>query len=29
MNGKLAPDGRYKFGFLWYVEIKNGIIIKA
>jgi curved DNA-binding protein CbpA len=29
MNGRLAPDGRYKFGFLWYVEIKNGIVIKA
>lgn len=29
MNGKPAPDGRFKFGFLWYVEIKNGIVIKG
>jgi len=29
MNGSPAPDGRYKFGFLWYVEIKNGIVIKG
>jgi len=27
MNGQPAPDGRYKFGFLWYVEIKNGIVV--
>lgn len=29
MNGRPAPDGRYKFGFLWHVEIKNGIVIKG
>lgn len=27
MNGQLAPDGRYKFGFLWYIEIKNGVVV--
>ncbi|MBK8847586.1 MAG: hypothetical protein IPO27_14005 [Bacteroidetes bacterium] len=26
MNGKSAPDGKYKFGFLWYVHIKNGVV---
>jgi hypothetical protein len=29
INGLTAPDGKYKFGFLWYVEIKNGIVIKG
>jgi len=29
MNGQPAPDGKYKFGFLWTVEIKNGIVIKG
>ncbi|MBI1343872.1 MAG: hypothetical protein GC171_13145 [Terrimonas sp.] len=29
MNGQPAPDGRYKFGFLWYVEIRNGVVIKS
>ena len=29
MNGQPAPDGRYKFDFLWYVEIRNGIVIKS
>jgi hypothetical protein len=29
INGLPAPDGKYKFGFLWYVEIKNGIVIKG
>ena len=29
MNSEPAPDGEYKFGFLWYVHIKNGIITKG
>ena len=29
INGQPAPDGKYKFGFLWTVEIKNGIVIKG
>lgn len=29
MNGQPAPDGKYRFGFLWTVEIKNGIVIKG
>jgi curved DNA-binding protein CbpA len=29
MFGRPAPDGRYKFGFLWYVTIKDGIVIKG
>lgn len=29
MNGQPAPDGKYKFGFLWYVQIKDGIVIKG
>jgi hypothetical protein len=29
LNGQLAPDGKYKFGFLWTVEIKNGKVIKG
>ena len=28
LNNKPAPDGKYKFGFLWSVEIKNGIVLK-
>lgn len=28
MHGKPAPDGKYEFGFLWTVEIKNGLVIK-
>ncbi len=27
-NGHLAPDGKYKIKFMWYVHIKNGIITK-
>jgi hypothetical protein len=29
INDLPAPDGKYKFGFLWTVEIKNGIVIKG
>jgi hypothetical protein len=29
MNGQPAPDGLYKFGFLWHVEIRNGIVVKS
>jgi hypothetical protein len=29
LNGQPAPDGKYKFGFLWTVEIKNGKVIKG
>lgn len=29
LDGKPAPDGRYKFGFMWYVYIKNGTITKV
>lgn len=29
MDGQPAPDGEYKFGFLWYVHIKNGIVTKG
>ena len=25
-NGKIAPDGKYKFGFMWFVHIKEGIV---
>jgi hypothetical protein len=26
MNGQLAPNGKYKLGFMWYVTIENGQI---
>lgn len=29
MNGKPAPDGKYKMGFWDYFIVKNGIIIKS
>lgn len=29
MNGLAAPDGRYRFGIFWHVEIKDGIVIKG
>lgn len=25
-NGEKAPDGKYKFGFMWFVHIKEGIV---
>lgn len=28
LNGQPAPDGKYKFGFLWYVHISQGVITK-
>jgi DnaJ-class molecular chaperone len=28
LDGSPAPDGKYKFGFLWYVQIKNGVVVK-
>jgi hypothetical protein len=27
IKGKPAPDGRYKLVFMWYVTIKNGVVI--
>ena len=29
MNGQPAPDGTYRFGFLWNVHIKDGIVTKG
>jgi hypothetical protein len=29
LNGKPAPDGKYKLGFMWYVHIKNGEVLKV
>jgi hypothetical protein len=29
INGKPASTGKYKFGFLWYVHIENGIVTKV
>jgi hypothetical protein len=29
LNQQPAPDGRYKMGFMDYIEIKNGIITKS
>lgn len=26
LNGQLAPDGKYKLGFLWYIYVKNGLV---
>jgi hypothetical protein len=26
LDGSEAPDGKYKLGFLWFVEIKDGLI---
>jgi hypothetical protein len=28
-NGMPAPTGKYKFGFMWYVHIENGIVTKV
>jgi hypothetical protein len=28
LNERIAPDGKYKLGFMWYIYIKNGQIIK-
>lgn len=28
LNGKTPPDGRYIIGFLQYIDVKNGVIIK-
>jgi hypothetical protein len=28
MNGEAAPDGKYKLGFMNYINVKNGIVIK-
>jgi hypothetical protein len=27
-NGNVAPDGKYKLGFMWYIVIENGKIVK-
>jgi hypothetical protein len=29
INGQPAPSDEYKFGFMWYVHIKNGIVSKT
>ncbi|MGV1013288.1 MAG: hypothetical protein ACOYBS_12660 [Flavobacterium sp.] len=29
LNNEVAKDGKYKFGFLWYVHIKNGVVEKT
>ena len=29
INGKPAPTDKYKFGFMWYVHIENGIVTKV
>jgi hypothetical protein len=29
MNGQAAPDGKYKYGFLLYFTVENGIIVKG
>ena len=26
LNGQLAPDGKYKLGFMWYICVKNGLV---
>ncbi len=28
-NDTVAPDGKYKLGFLWYIFVKDGKIIKT
>jgi hypothetical protein len=28
-NGQPASDGKYKIGFMQYIEIKNGIVVKS
>lgn len=28
VNGKPAPSGKYKFGFMWYVHIEDGKVTK-
>lgn len=27
LDGKQAPDGRYRLGFMWHVTVKNGIVV--
>jgi len=29
INGKPAPTGKYKFGFIWYVHIEDGFVTKV
>ncbi len=29
LNGTLAPNGKYKLGFMWYAHIENGIVKKV
>lgn len=29
LNGKAAPDGKYKLEFMWYIHIKNGHVFKT
>lgn len=29
LNDIIAPDGRYKIGFMWHVIVKNGFVIKT
>lgn len=27
LDGNVAPDDRYRLGFMWYVKVKNGLVI--
>jgi hypothetical protein len=27
LDGKQAPDGRYRLDFMWYVTVRNGIVV--
>jgi len=29
LNGNTAPDGRYKIGFMWYVKVRDGLVVKT
>ncbi len=29
INGQAAPDGKYKYGFMKYFHVENGIVIKG
>jgi hypothetical protein len=29
LNGKQAPDGKYKLDFMWFVHVENGFVIKV
>lgn len=27
LDGKKAPDGRYRLGFMWYVNVESGLVV--